>query len=143
MSRYIYTNLYKIIFGSILLLVFAPSFVYMICSFVLNNNLDHVSLIISIFCIGLWIVVFAVIHMLNKSSKNKIIFESGKIIYKGETVYLDRVSLRYFKFYISITEPILVIPKLIINGTDLYLKCYLSNKDIKRLEKLNYTIKKI
>ena len=51
--------------------------------------------------------------------------------------------MKYFKFYISIIEPSLVIPKIHINGNNLSVTCYLSKNDIKKLEKMNFEIKKI
>ena len=50
--------------------------------------------------------------------------------------------MKYFKFHISVIEPSLVIPKIHINGNNLSVTCYLSKNDIKKLEKMNFEIKK-
>ena len=91
----------------------------------------------------LWLFLELIIFILNKKANNSIIFEEGKVIYKRKTIYSNNMSMRYFKFYISVIEPSLVIPKIRINGNNLSITCYLSKNDIKKLEKMNFEIKKI
>ena len=91
----------------------------------------------------LWLFLELIIFILNKKANNSIIFEEGKVIYKRKTIYSNNMSMRYFKFYISVIEPSLVIPKIHINGNNLSVTCYLSKNDIKKLEKMNFEIKKI
>lgn len=143
MSRNLYYNLIKIIFGSMLVFIYIPSFVYLICSLLLDKNLNITSLILTVSCVVLWILLVVVLNIINRISKNKIVFEKGIILYKGRTIYADNVSIKYFRFHISIVEPSLVIPKLYINGNNLSVTCYLSKRDIKKLQKLNYAIKSI
>lgn len=143
MSRYLYSNLLKIIFVPVLMLFLVPSFVYLICSLLIEKHLHIISLILVVSCILLYVVLNVVIGILNKISKNKLFFDEGIIFYNGRTFYTDEVSIRYFKFHISIIEPSLVIPKLHINGKDLSVTCYFSKADIKKLEKLNFVIKRI
>ena len=75
------------------------------------------------------------IYIFNRKASNSILFEEEKIVYKNRTMYSNNVSIKYFKFYISILEECLVIPKIYINGYNSSIICYLSKKDIKKLKK--------
>ena len=143
MRRYLYYNLLKIIFGSVLIVTLVPSLVYFVCSLLIDKSINITSLIIIISCLLLWVFLELIIIILNKKANNSIIFEEGKIIYKKKTIYSNNVSMKYFKFHISVIEPDLVIPKIHINGNNLSVTCYLSKNDIKKLEKMNFEIKKI
>lgn len=143
MRRYLYSNLLKIIFGSVLIITFMPSLVYFVCSLLIDKSINITSLIIIISCLLLWFFLELIIFILNKKANNSIIFEEGKLIYKKKTIYSNNVSMKYFKFHISVIEPDLVIPKIHINGNNLSVTCYLSKNDIKKLEKMNFEIKKI
>ena len=143
MRRYLYYNLLKIIFGSVLIVTLVPSLVYFVCSLLIDKSINITSLIIIISCLLLWLFLNLIIFILNKKANNSILFEEGKLIYKKKTIYSNNVSMKYFKFHISVIEPDLVIPKIHINGNNLSVTCYLSKNDIKKLEKMNFEIKKI
>jgi hypothetical protein len=99
------------------------------------------SLLIFISCCLLWFILIIGIIILNKRSKNYLFVEKDKIIYKGKTIYKDSLTMKYFKFHISLIAPNLVIPKLHINGNGLSVICYLSKKEIKKLENFGYEIR--
>ena len=143
MRRYLYSNLLRIIFGSVLMIILIPSLVYFVCSLLIDKSTNITSVLLIISCLLLWSFLELVIFILNKKANNSIIFEEGKVIYKRKTIYSNNMSMRYFKFYISVIEPSLVIPKIRINGNNLSVTCYLSKNDIKKLEKMNFEIKKI
>ena len=143
MRRYLYSNLLKIIIGSLLVLIFIPSVAYFVCSLTIDKNFNIASLILIVSCLFLWIILMLVTFILNKIANNSIIFKEGKMIYKNRTIYSDNLSIKYFKFYISIIEPSLVIPKIHINGNNLSVTCYLSRKDIKKITKMNFKIRNI
>ena len=143
MRRYLYSNLLKIIFGSLLTITFIPSLVYFVSSLLIDKSINITSLIIIISCLLLWLFLNLIIFILNKKANNSIIFEEGKLIYKKITIYSNNVSMKYFKFHISVIEPDLVIPKIHINGNNLSVTCYLSKNDIKKLKKMNFEIKEI
>lgn len=143
MCRYLYSNLLKIIFGSLLIITFIPSVVYFVCSLLIDKSLNIASLILILSCLLLWLFLTLVIFILNKRANNSILFEEGKILYKNRTIYSDNVNIKYFRFHISVIEPSLVIPKMHINGNNLSITCYLSKRDIKKLKKLNFEIKEI
>ena len=143
MNRFLYCNLLKIIFNLLLICVFIPSVIYLICSLLFDKVLNIPSLVLIILCGVLWIILNVVIFLLNRISKNKIIFEENRIQYKNMILNKDNLSIKYFKFHISVIEPSLVIPRLHINGNNLSITCYLSKRDIKYLEKLNYKIYKV
>lgn len=143
MRRYLYSNLLKIIFGSVLIITFIPSLVYFVCSLLIDKSINITSLILIISCLLLWFFLDLMIFILNKKANNNILFEEGKVIYKKKTIYSNNVSIKYFRFHISIIEPNLVISKIHINGNNLSVTCYLSKKDIKKLKKMNFEIKEI
>ena len=143
MRRYLYSNLLKIIFGSLLTITFLPSVIYFVCSLLIDKSINITSLIIMISSLLIWLLLDLIIFILNKRANNSILFEEGKIIYKNRTMFSNEVSIKYFKFYLSIIEPSMVIPKIHINGNNLFLTCYLSKKDLKKLKKMNFEIKEI
>ena len=143
MRRYLYSNLLKIIFGSVLIVTLIPSLVYFVCSLLIDKSTNITSLLLIISCLLLLVFLELMIFILNKKENNSVIFEEGKVIYKKKTIYSNNVSMKYFKFHISVIEPSLIIPKIHINGNNLSVTCYLSKNDIKKLEKMNFKIKKI
>ena len=143
MRRYLYSNLLKIIFGSLLIITFIPSAIYFVCSLLIDKSINRASLILSVSCLLLWFFLNIIIFILNKKANNSILFEEEKMLYKDRTLYSNNVSIKYFKFHISVIKPSLVIPKIHINGNNLSVKCYLSKKDIKKLKKMNFEIKEI
>ena len=143
MRRYLYSNLLKIIFGSLLIITFIPSVIYFVFSLLIDKSTNIASLILIISCLLLWLFLNLIIFILNKKANNSILFEEGKFRYKNRTVYANNVSIKYFKFYISVIEPSLVIPKIHINGNNLSVTCYFSKKDIKKLKKMNFEIREV
>ena len=139
--RYIYSNLLKIIFFPLFLCIIIVSFIYFICFLSLDKIFNLPSLLIFISCCLLWFILIIGIIILNKRSKNYLFVEKDKIIYKGKTIYKDSLTMKYFKFHISLIAPNLVIPKLHINGNGLSVICYLSKKEIKKLENFGYEIR--
>ena len=51
MRRYLYSNLLKIIFGSLLIITFIPSVIYFVCSLLIDKSINIASLIIIISCL--------------------------------------------------------------------------------------------
>lgn len=143
MRRYLYSNLLRIVFGSLLIITSIPSLAYFICSLLIDKSLDIAGLAIILSCLLLWFLLELIILVLNKKANNSILFEEGKIVYKNRTFFSNNVSIKYFKFYISIIEPSLVIPKVHINGDNLSITCYLPKKDIKKLNKMSFEIREI
>jgi hypothetical protein len=140
MRRYLYYNLLKIVLGFLLALVFIPSFTYLICSLLIDKNVNIISLILTLSCIFLWYLLTIIIYLLNKRAKNSIIFSQGIMQYKNRTIYADSISIKYFKFHISVIEPSLVVPQMHINGNGLSVTCYFSKKDVEELKKLKFEI---
>ena len=143
MRRYLYSNLLKIIFGSLLIITFIPSVIYFVCSLLIDKSINIASLMLSVSCLLLWGFLNLIIFILNKKANNSILFGEEKMLYKNRTLCSNDVSIKYFKFHISFIEPSLVIPKIHINGNNLSVTCYLSKKDIKKLKKMNFEIKEI
>ncbi len=143
MRRYLYSNLLQIISNSILSLVFIPAFCFFVGHLLFHKNLDITSLKFIVACVTLWILSIIVISLINRVAKNCIFFEQDKIQYKNKTRYADSISIKYFQFHVSIFVPNLVIPKLYINANDFSATCYLSKRDVKKLEKLNFKITRI
>ena len=143
MRRYLYSNLLKILFDSLLTFAFIPSVIYFICSSLFDKSINIASLILILSCLLLWMFLTILIFVLNKKANNTILFEEGKIRYKNKTIYAESIRIKYFRFYISVTDPSLVIPKMHINGNDLSVTCYLSKKDLKKLKKMNFEIEEL
>lgn len=143
MRRYIYSNLLKIVFSSLLIIAFIPSAFCFICSLIIDKSLDVGSLIVILSCLLLRIFLELAIFILNRKASNTILFEEGRMLYKNRTVYSDYASIKYFKFNISIIEPSLAIPKVQINSNIFSVTCYLSKRDIKKLKKMNFEIYEI
>lgn len=131
MRRYLYSNLLKIIFGSLLIITFLPSVVYFICSLLIDKSINIASLIIIISCLLIWLFLDLIIFILNKRANNSILFEEGKMLYKNRTIFSNNVSIKYFKFHLSIIEPSLVLPKIHISGI-IYLWLVIFQKKILR-----------
>ncbi len=141
MRRYIYSNLLKIIFFPVYLCIILVSFIYFIFSLSLDKIFNLPSLLILISCFLLLGLLILVIIILNKYAKNYLIIEEDKIIYKGKTIYKDSLTMKYFKFHISLIAPNLVISRLHINGPGLSIICYFSKKEIKKIESFGYEIR--
>ena len=139
MRRYLYSNLLRMIFSSLLVFIFVPSFICVL----INENFNITSLVLTISCVVLWTLLITIISLTNRIAKNSIIFEEGKIRYKDRCVYANDISIKYFKFYISVVEPNIVIPKVYINGNNLSVTIYLSKRDVKKLKKMKFKIKEI
>ena len=131
MRRYLYSNLLKIIYGSLLIITFLPSVVYFICSLLIDKSINIASLIIIISCLLIWLFLDLIIFILNKRANNSILFEEGKMLYKNRTIFSNNVSIKYFKFHLSIIEPSLVLPKIHISGI-IYLWLVIFQKKILR-----------
>ena len=143
MRRYLYSNLIKIIFDSLLIPTFLLSAVYLVCSLLIDKGLNIASSMLIFSCLLIRIFIELVIFILNNKAKNTVLFEEGKMTYRNRTIFSNNVTIKYFKFHISIIEPSLVIPKIHINANGLSVTCYLSKKDIKKLKKMNFEIREI
>ena len=89
-------------------------------------------------CIIIWFFLKISILILNKFSKSRITFCKNQLKYKSRIIHKNDISMKYFKFHISLIDPDLVIPKLYIKlyeyNTSIVL--YLSKKDVKKLKTL-------
>jgi hypothetical protein len=124
-------------------LIFVPIIFNIFYVFLIYKELNILSFLLGLACIFLFIILWIILNLLNKYSKNKIVFTQDKIYYKGKSEYKENMSFRYFKFHIYIIETDFVFPKLHINGDNISLTCYLSKKDINKLEHMGYEIIKV
>lgn len=143
MCKWRYSYLIKMILGTMLIVVSVFSWVCFLCSLWIDQYINTNYLISILLCIILWGIVSITIGLLNVFLNSRIIFGKENIQYKKHVIHKDAVSIRYFKFYLSVTEPSLVLPKLYINANEISLICYLSKRDTKRLEKMGYDIQQI
>lgn len=127
---------------SILSLVFVPTVICFMLFTLVELEFNIVCLAIIIACIITWLLLKISISLLNKFSKSRVIFLKNQLKYKSSIIHKNDISMKYFKFYISLTEPDLIIPKLYIKfyeySTSIVL--YLSKKDVKKLKTLNFDI---
>ncbi len=77
MRRYLYSNLLKIIFGSLMIITFIPSVIYFVFSLLIDKSTNIASLILIISCLLLWLFLNLIIFILNKKANNSILFEKG------------------------------------------------------------------
>ena len=143
MRRYLYSNLLKIIFDSVFVIVSMPSAIVFICSLLIDKRFNATSLLLILSCFLSWLLLMLVTFILNMRANNCILFEEGKMLYNNRTTFCDEVSLKYFKFHISFIEPSLVIPKLHINGNNFSITCYHSKRDIEKIKKMKFEIKEV
>ncbi len=141
MSRYLYSNLIKICTGSILFVFSFPFLIYFVCLLISKKTFHVFTFSVVVFCLILWFVMVFIMALVDKKATNRIVFEKDRICYKGNRFYKNDAILRYFKFYVSVFDPLLVIPKLHIHINGLSIVCYLSRNDIRKLKKDNYDIK--
>ena len=145
MRRYVYSNLLKQIFFPIFIVIILVSLIYFSCALCIDKIIHVPSLLVLGFGIFIWCFFVLLCILSNKKAKKYLIIEEDKIIYKGRSIYKDNLTMRYFKFHISIIEPCIepcfVIPKLQIHEDGLSLTCYISKKDIKRIKNFGYEIK--
>ena len=140
MYRYLYYNLIKTICFFAILCIFIPFSVYFGCVFFIHREFHTTSIVVLLFCVMLYCLIVLAVRILNKVSSKRILFADGKIQYNKKTFYKQDISMRYFKFEISITQETLIFPKLYINGNGWSVTCYLSRKDIEKLKRMNYEI---
>lgn len=140
MSRYRFYNLVKNICFILIFISMIFNIIYILFTY---KDLDISSFFMVGFYVLLFVILWFILNLLNKYSNNKIVFTKEKIYYRGKSEYKDNLSFRYFKFHIYIIESDFVFPKLHINGDNISLTCYLSKKDIKRLEDMGYEIIKV
>lgn len=145
MSRYLYSYLIKMILACFCLCLFAPSITYIICSMMIDREMNIVSLIISVLSFLIWCITEIIILILNFTAKNRVVFSERGITFKEKSISKYDLDIKYFKFHISIIEPDLVIPKLYIKSNEykLYITIYFSKKDIQKIKSLNFPIKEI
>lgn len=141
MKRYMYDSILKGVFN-----FFGGTLIFFsIIYFVLAISIDRMFNVTSLIFIGsgfiLIIIGYSIRLLLRIVSKCCVLFEDGKIYYKGKCFY--NCTIKYVKFYMHIFEPILVIPKLYVNNGKDNLVMYLTKRDIKKLVKKNYNIEVI
>ena len=73
MRRYLYSNLLRIIFSSLLIIILIPSLTYFICSILIDKILNIASLIIIISCVILRLFLELVIYIYS-TGKQAIVF---------------------------------------------------------------------
>lgn len=142
MSRCLYSYLLKIICCSILSLVFIPTVICFMLFILVEHEFNMACLNIISVCIIIWFFLKISILILNKFSKSRITFCKDQLTYKSRIIHKNDISMKYFKFHISLIDPDLVIPKLYIKlyeyNTSIVL--YLSKKDVKKLKTLYFDI---
>lgn len=142
MRRYVYSNLLSIINNTIVAFVLIPTISYFCCILYTENQLNLACIFIIISFLIFWIIFKIFIKILDAKSENYLLFEKDKIIYKNRTFYANNLSIRYFKFYVSVLETWMEMPKVVINVNGVSIISYLSKKDVRKIEKLGYNIKK-
>ena len=140
MKRYRFDSIIKGIFNVIGCILFIVSSIYFVLTLSIDKSFNFYALVLA----GSGIIVIVIgflTRILLRKTKYCVIFAEGSIFYRNKRFY--NFSLKYVKFYISIIEPSLVIPKLYVNDGEKSLVVYLTKKDVKELIAENYEIKVI
>ena len=138
MKRYRFDSIIKWIFNVIGYTLFFVSSIYFVLTLSIDKLFDFYALVLA----GSGIIVIVIgflTRILLRKTKYCVRFAEGSIFYRNKRFY--NFSLKYVKFYISIIEPSLVIPKLYVNDGEKSLVVYLTKKDVKELIAENYEIK--
>ena len=138
MKRYKYDSIIKGIFNSIGWTLFFVATIYFILMILIDNLFSITALIFAGSGIITIIVGYLMRILLRNINRCCVIFKNG-VIYIDNKSFYD-YSIKYFKFYISIFEPSLVIPKLYIKNESNSIVVYLTKKDVKKLIKAKYSI---
>lgn len=140
-----FSNLIRLIFDIIAIIVAAFSILALVIDLLINGSNPLYSLIFLIVLISVCCakaLTECVIALLNRLGKENALFYNDRIIYKNREYRQDTLTFRYFKFSCSPLESVLVIPKLLISFPDgeraLF---YISKRQLKRLKgELEYNI---
>ena len=143
MSRHLYSNVFRKIADFLLGSIAVVSLFFFVCSWKIDNTISVSSLIVFSSCLAIWVVSFAFLALLDQKSRKIVVFEKNRIKCQGKTRYKHDLHMKYFSFHISLIDPSLVFPKLHISSNDFSVTCYLSKRDVKKLEKLGYAIKRV
>ncbi|RIA77822.1 hypothetical protein EI71_00798 [Anaeroplasma bactoclasticum] len=138
MKRYRFDSIIKGTFNMIGCILFIVPSIYFVLTLSIDKSFNFHALVLA----GSGIIVIVIgflTRILLRKTKYCVRFAEGSIFYSNKHFY--NFSLKYVKFYISIIEPSLVIPKLYINDGAKSLVVYLTKKDVKKLIAENYEIK--
>ena len=140
-----FSNLIRLIFDIIAIIVAAFAILGLVIDLLINGNkplyaLVFLIVLISVCCAKVFIE--CVIALLNRLGNETALFYNDRIIYKNRKYQQDTLAFRYFKFSCSPLESVLVIPKLIVSfydGENVFF--YISKRQLKRLKvELKYNI---
>ena len=141
-----FTHLVRIIFNIIATVAVLFISMAMFLDFVINDKITIFANLLSLILICCTVPILECFYIvLNKCSKNYILFSNDCVFHKGRKYYVDTISFRYFKFQWTFLETDLVIPKLLISiSNEKNIICYISKKQLKILKnKMGYIIKEI
>ena len=139
MKRSRFDSIIKGTFNAIGCILFTVSSIYFVLTLSIDKSFNFYAVVIA----GSGIIVIVIgflTRILLRKTKYCVRFAEGTIFYRNKRFY--NFSLKYVKFYISIIEPSLVIPKIYVNDGAKSLVVYLTKKDVKKLiaEKYEITI---
>ena len=140
MQRHPYFYLIKTVLRAIILCVFVPLFIYLVCSFFIDGKIHGTSTAALAICAILYFLADLVGFWLNRKSKKRLVFEEDTVYCNGKSFDKSALRMRYFGSQVSLIWETLVIPKLYINGIGRPVTCYLPRKDIEKLKRMNYSI---
>lgn len=132
MKRSRLDSIIKGTFNVIGCILFIVSSLYFVLTLSIDKSFNFYALVLA----GSGIIVIVIgflTWILLRKTKYCVRFAEWTIFYRNKRFY--NFSLKYVKFYISIIEPSLVIPKIYVNDGAKSLVVYLTKKDVKELIK--------
>lgn len=139
MKRYVYDSIIKGITKIAGIIMVIMSTVCFLFSFFIDKVLNIPTIIFA--SIGILLVIIGILAslFLRLIAKWCVVFSDGKVYYQNKCLY--SCNIKYKKFYISLIDPSLVIPRLCIFDGSKTISVYLTKKDVKKLVKEKYEIK--
>ena len=139
MKRYVYDSIIKGITKIAGIIMVIMSTVCFLFSFFIDKVLNIPTIIFA--SIGILLVIIGILAslFLRLIAKWCVVFSDGKVYYQNKCLY--NCNIKYKKFYISLIDPSLVIPRLCIFDGSKTISVYLTKKDVKKLVKEKYEIK--
>ena len=139
MKRYVYDSIIKGITKIAGIIMVILSMICFLFSFFIDQVINIPSIIFA--SIGILLVIIGILAslFLRLIAKWCVVFSNGKVYYQNKCLY--SCNIKYIKFYISLIDPSLVIPRLDIFDGDKSISVYLIKKDVKKLVKEKYEIK--
>lgn len=143
LRRHPYSDLIKKATLFAVLPIMLVSSVYFVLALTVDGRRSTVSMTVFACAVAVYVLAVLCTHICDQRSAKSILFSEEGVRYGNRYIDLQEASLRYFRFYLSVFDPALELPKLCINADGRSLVCYLSRRDIRKLKVMGYRVSEI